>query len=54
LFIDTLFKLHSLSCFMPWVECAFIEAVGHLMCFNRWIHRFIGLKEDIHCDLFIE
>jgi len=25
-----------------------------LMCFNRWIHCFIGLKDDIHCDLFFE
>jgi hypothetical protein len=24
------------------------------MCFNRWIHCFIGLNDDIHCDLFIE
>jgi len=31
-----------------------IEEVGHLMCFNRWIHRFISLKDDIHCDLFFE
>jgi hypothetical protein len=22
------------------------------MCFNRWIHCFIGLNDDIHCDLF--
>jgi len=22
--------------------------------FNRWIHFFIGLNDDIHCDLFIE
>jgi hypothetical protein len=26
--------------------------IGHLMCFNRWIHCFIGLNDDIHCDLF--
>jgi hypothetical protein len=31
-----------------------VVEVGHLMCFNRWIHCFIGLKEDIHCDLFFE
>jgi hypothetical protein len=24
------------------------------MYFNRWIHCFIGLKDDIHCDLFSE
>jgi hypothetical protein len=28
--------------------------IGHLMCFNRWIHCFIDLKDDIHCDLFFE
>jgi hypothetical protein len=31
-----------------------VVEVGHLMCFNWWIHWFIGLKEDIHCDLFFE
>jgi hypothetical protein len=28
--------------------------IGHLMCFNRWIHCFIDLNDDIHCNLFIE
>jgi hypothetical protein len=23
---------------------------GHFMCFNRLIHCFIGLNDDIHCD----
>jgi hypothetical protein len=25
-----------------------------LICFNRWIHRIIRLKHDIHCDLFVK
>jgi len=30
-----------------------VVEIGNLMCFNRWIHWFIGLKEDIHviCSL---
>jgi hypothetical protein len=31
-----------------------VVEIGHLMCFNRWIHCFIGLKDDIYCDLFFE
>jgi hypothetical protein len=31
-----------------------VVEIGHLMCFNRWIHCFIGLKDDIHCDLLFE
>jgi hypothetical protein len=30
------------------------EKVGYSMRFNRWIHRMIWLKEDIHCDLFVK
>jgi len=32
----------------------YLLKVGYSMCFNRWIHRIIRLKEDIHCDLFIK
>jgi len=27
-----------------------VVGIGHLMCFNRWIHCFIDLNDDIHCD----
>jgi hypothetical protein len=31
-----------------------VVEIRHLMCFNRWIQCFIGLKDDIHCDLLFE
>jgi hypothetical protein len=39
---------------MPQSECVFIKVEGLLMCYNQWVHRVVDLKEDIHCDLFLE
>jgi hypothetical protein len=45
---------YSSSIHLNALSFAMNVVIGHLMCFNRWIHCFIGLNDDIHCDLFIE
>jgi hypothetical protein len=45
-------SIHLMLYLLQWMWL--VVEIGHLMCFNRWIHCFIVLKDDIHCDLFFE
>jgi len=45
-------SIHLMLYLLQWMWL--VVEIGHLMCFNRWIHCFIVLNDDIHCDLFIE
>jgi hypothetical protein len=45
-------SIHLMLHLLQWMWL--VVDIGHLMCFNRWIHCFIGLNDDINCDLFIE
>jgi hypothetical protein len=45
-------SIHLMLYLLQWMWL--VVEIGHLMCFNRWIHCFIGLKDDIHCNLLFE
>jgi hypothetical protein len=45
-------SIHLMLYLLKWMWL--VVEIGHLMCFNRWIHCFINLKDDIHCDFFFE
>jgi hypothetical protein len=45
-------SIHLILYLLQWMWL--VVDIRHLMCFNRCIHCFIGLNDDIHCDLFTE